>query len=149
MNEAWDGPEGIARTESGNTFSDTVINHATNPRNAGSIPDADAYAFLLGPCADKMEVWLKVRNGRVEDASFWTDGCGATIACGSMTTELVKGKTLGEVLAITAEAIATNLGGLPEDHVHCAGLASSTLKKAVAEYLNTRREPWKRSYGRH
>ncbi len=134
--------------ESGNAFSETVVDHATNPRNAGSMDDADVYASVLGPCGDNMEMWLKARDGGVEDVTFWTDGCGATIACGSMATELAKGKTLGEALAINAEVIARSLGGLPDDHAHCAGLASLTLKKAIIEYVNLQKEPWKRAYRR-
>ena len=135
--------------ESGNVFSETVIDHASNPRNAGSMDEADAYASVLGPCGDNMEMWLKARDGRVKDATFWTDGCGASIACGSMATELAKGKTLGEALAISAEVIAMNLGGLPDDHAHCAGLASLILKKTIIEYMNLQKEPWKRDYQRH
>ncbi|MFC1990040.1 iron-sulfur cluster assembly scaffold protein [Chloroflexota bacterium] len=138
----------IEQEESGNVFSATVTDHATNPRNAGSMDDADAYTSVLGPCGDNMEMWLKARDGIVKDITFWTDGCGATIACGSMATELAKGKTLGEALAINAEVIATNLGGLPDDHAHCARLASSTLKKAIIEYMNLQKEPWKRAYRR-
>ncbi|NWF77945.1 MAG: iron-sulfur cluster assembly scaffold protein [Chloroflexi bacterium] len=134
--------------ESGNVFSAAVIDHASNPRNARSMDDADAYASVLGPCGDNMEMWLKARDGRVKDVTFWTDGCGATIACGSMATELAKGKTLGEALAISAEVIAMKLGGLPDDHAHCAGLASLTLKKAIIEYMNLQKEPWKRAYKR-
>jgi nitrogen fixation NifU-like protein len=134
--------------ESSNAFSETVVDHATNPRNAGSMDDADAYASVLGPCGDNMEMWLKARDGKVKDVTFWTDGCGATIACGSMATELAKGKTLGEALAINAEVIARSLGGLPDDHTHCAGLASLTLKKAIIEYVNLQKEPWKRAYRR-
>ena len=134
--------------ESGDVFSVEVIDHATNPRNAGSMDDADAYASVLGPCGDNMEMWLKARDGIVKDVTFWTDGCGATIACGSMATELAKGKKLGEALAITADVIAMNLGGLPDDHAHCAGLASLTLKKAIIEYMNLQKEPWKRAYRR-
>jgi len=110
--------------------------------------DADAYASVLGPCGDNMEMWLKARDGRVKEVTFWTDGCGATIACGSMATELAKGKTLGEALAISAEVIARSLGGLPEDHIHCAGLASLTLKKVIIEYMNLEKEPWKKLYRR-
>jgi len=134
--------------ESGSVFSATVVDHATNPRNAGSMDDADAYASVLGPCGDNMEMWLKARDGRVKEVAFWTDGCGATIACGSMATELAKGKTLGEALAISAEVIAKSLGGLPDDHIHCAGLASLTLKKVIIEYMNLEKEPWKKFYRR-
>jgi nitrogen fixation NifU-like protein len=135
--------------ESGNAFSAAVIDHAANPRNAGSMDDADAYASVLGPCGDNMEMWLKARDGIVKDVVFWTDGCGPAIACGSMATELAKGKTLGEALAISAEVITRSLGGLPDDHIHCAGLASLTLKKVIIEYMNLQKEPWKRAYRRH
>jgi nitrogen fixation NifU-like protein len=138
----------IEQQESDNVFSAIVIDRATNPRNAGSMDNADAYASVLGPCGDNMEMWLKARDGIVNSVTFWTDGCDATIACGSMATELAQGKTLGEALAISAEVIATNLGGLPDGHVHCAGLASLTLKKVIIEYMNLQKEPWKRAYRR-
>jgi nitrogen fixation NifU-like protein len=138
----------IEQEESGNVFSAIVIDHATKPRNAGSMDNADAYASVWGPCGDNMEMWLKARDGIVKSVTFWTDGCDATIACGSMATELAKGKTLGEALAISAEVIARSLGGLPDDHIHCAGLASLTLKKAIIEYMNLQKEPWKRAYRR-
>jgi nitrogen fixation NifU-like protein len=136
-------PEGLVG------FSKEVIEHATHPRNVGSMDDADAYASVLGSCGDNMEMWLKARNGIVKGISFWTDGCVATIACGSIATELAKDKTLGEALTISAEVIVKNLGGLPEDHIHCAGLASLTLKKVIIEYINLERDPWKRAYQRH
>lgn len=132
-----------------NCFTEIFLDHAANPRNAGDIHDAEAYASVFGSCGDNMEMWLKIEDGNINDISFWTDGCEATIACGSMATVLAKGKTLGEALAINAETIATNLGGLPEDHAHCAGLASLTLKKAIIEYINLDREPWKRAYKRN
>jgi nitrogen fixation NifU-like protein len=136
----------VEQEESGSVFSEIVIDHATNPRNAGSMDDADAYASVLGPCGDNMEVWLKVRDDHIKQITFWTDGCGATIACGSMATELAMGKTLGEALAISAEIIIRSLGGLPGNHIHCAGLASLTLKKAIIEYMNLQEEPWKKAY---
>ncbi len=134
--------------EADNIFSTAVIDHATHPRNAGGMDEADAYANVLGPCGDNMEIWLKARDGIVKAVSFWTNGCAATIACGSITTDLAKNRTLGEAMAISAEVIAKRLGGLPDNHAHCAGLASLTLKKAIIEYMNLQREPWKRAYGR-
>ena len=148
MTTAWDKFQEIMKAELRKTYSETVVDYILNPRNTGSIADADAHASVLGPCGDNMEIWLKVKDGKVENTSFWTDGCGATGACGGMATELAQGKTLGEALAISAEVIITNLGGLPEDHIHCAGLASLTLKKAVLEYMNLQREPWKKAYSK-
>jgi nitrogen fixation NifU-like protein len=139
----------IDQDESGSVFSELVIDHANNPRNIGSMDDADAYASVLGSCGDNMEMWLKTRDDRVKDVTFWTDGCGATIACGSMATELAKGKTLGEALTINAEVILKSLGGLPKNHIHCAGLASLTLKKTIIKYLNFQKEPWKKAYQKY
>lgn len=148
MSDGLDQLEDEIMAEMRKAFSETAIEHAMNPRNVGSVPDADAYASLLGPCGDNMEIWLKISGDRVIDATFWTDGCGSAIAYGSMVTELAKGKTLREALALSAEVIVRNLGGLPEDSLHCAGLASSTFKKALIEYMNLEREPWKKAYRR-
>lgn len=136
-------PEGLS------DLSKQVIDHATHPRNAGSIDDADAYASVLGSCGDNMEMWLKANDGKVKNVTFWTDGCEATIACGSIATELARNKTLGEALAISAEVIFENLGGLPKNHIHCAGLASLALKKVIIEYLDLQKDPWKKNYQRY
>jgi len=129
-------------------YSQTVIDHAQNPRNVGAIYDADGFASVTGPCGDTMEIWLKVRDGIVRHATFRTDGCGATISAGSVLTELVKGKTVSEGYRITQEDVLEALGGLPEESVHCALLAVDTLKAAIRDYLDTRNEPWKRAYRR-
>lgn len=149
MSDGLDQLEDEIMAEMRKVFSETAIDHAMNPRNVGSIPDADAYASVLGTCGDNMEIWLRISGDRVIDATFWTDGCGSTIACGSMATELARGKTLREALTISAEVIVRDLGGLPADSLHCAGLASSTLKKALIEYIDFQKEPWKKAYRRH
>ena len=127
-------------------YTEVVIDHAQNPRNVGSIPDADGFASVTGPCGDTMEIWLKVRNGAIEQATFWTDGCGTSIAAGSMVTELAKGKTIVNALKITQQDVLDALGGLPEESVHCALLAANTVKEAAKEYLTIKNEPWKRAY---
>jgi len=131
------------------TYSEKVIDHAMNPRNVGSMPDAEGFASVTGPCGDTMEIWLRVKADRVVDATFWTDGCGTTIAAGSMITELAKGKAVGEALKITQQDVLNASGGLPEESVHCALLAANTLKGAIKDYLAFRKEPWKRAYRRH
>lgn len=68
-------------------YSPVVVDHAQNPRNVGSIQDADGFASVIGPCGDTIEIWLKIRDGAIDDVTFWTDGCGTTIAAGSMVTE--------------------------------------------------------------
>ncbi|MBL7209404.1 MAG: iron-sulfur cluster assembly scaffold protein [Dehalococcoidia bacterium] len=129
-------------------YTETAIDHAMNPRNAGSIAGADGFGSVTGPCGDTMEIWLKVKDGKVADAAFWTDGCGTTIACGSMVTEMVKSRNVVHALAINQSEILGSLGGLPEDSLHCALLAADTLQAAIRDYLALKREPWKKAYRR-
>ena len=126
-------------------YTEAVIDHAQQPRNVGSIPNADGFASVTGPCGDNMEIWLKVGNGKVKEAKFWTDGCGTTIAAGSMTTEMAQGKGLAEASKIAQEDVLDALGGLPEESVHCALLAADTLKEAIKDYLAYSNEPWRRA----
>ena len=116
-------------------FSDKAISHAVNPRNVGNLEGADAFASVTGPCGGTMEMWLKVDDGRITSATFWTDGCAPSIACGSMITEMAKGRTLAEALGIWGVDVLEALGGLPTAHVHCSALASKTLMEAVLRYI--------------
>jgi len=93
-----------------------------------------------------MEIRLKAKDGRITDATFWTDGCSTTAACGSMATETIKGKDIAQALAINQNDILKALGGLPEDNRHCALLAANTVKAAVQDYIAIRKEPWKKAY---
>lgn len=131
------------------TYTETVIDHAMNPRNVGSIQDADGFASITGPCGDTMEIWLRVKDGRIRHAAFWTDGCGTTIAAGSMITELASGKGITDALKMAQQDVLDALGGLPEDSLHCALLAANALKEAIKDYLTFKNEPWKRAYKRH
>jgi nitrogen fixation NifU-like protein len=130
-------------------YSEMVIDHAMNPRNVGDILDADGVGAVTGPCGDTMEIWLKVNNRQISKATFWTDGCGTSIASGSMVTEIVKGKSIAEAMKITSDDVLDALGGLPEESVHCALLAADTLKAAIQDYLALKKDPWKRAYRRH
>jgi len=121
-------------------FSKTVVDHAQNPRNIRSIPDPDGNGSFTGPCGDTMRIWLKVRNDTILDATFWTDGCGTTIAAGSMITELAKGRRLEEAKRISSDAVLDALGGLPEESLHCATLAAETLEAAIRNYLDLTKE---------
>jgi len=124
-------------------YTEAVINHILHPRNFRSMPQADALAVVTGPCGDTMEIWLKINAGKVVAASFWTDGCGSTVACGSIATEMLKGRTVAQAMAVSQDEILNALGGLPEENRHCALLAANTVKEAVKDYLDTRNEPWK------
>jgi len=130
-------------------YSETAIDHSMNPRNVGDMEDADGFAKVTGSCGDAMEIWLKVNNGTIAGATFMTDGCGTSIASGSMVTELVKGRTIPEARGINQQYILNALGGLPEESEHCALLAANALKAAIRDYLAMRKEPWKRAYRKH
>lgn len=127
-------------------YNETVADHIINPRNAGSLTDPDGFASRHSSCGECMEIWLKVKNNRVNEVSFWTDGCAATIACGSMASELAKGKNISDILKMEFMAVVNGLDGLPEGNYHCAELAADALKAAVKDYLLIRRDPWKKAY---
>ena len=127
-------------------YTDVVIDHAMNPRNVGSMVDADGFGQVTGPCGDTMEIWIRTRNDTVSDISFWTDGCGTSIAAGSMVTELAKGKAVANALTMTPQDVLDALGGLPEESAHCALLAVNTLKMGIKDYLTFKKYPWKRDY---
>jgi nitrogen fixation NifU-like protein len=122
-------------------YSDKVMDHFTNPRNVGDMEDADGVGQEGNPtCGDAMKIYIKVKNDRIVDAKFKTFGCGAAIAVSSMVTEMVKGKTLDEALAISKEAVANELGGLPPQKMHCSMLGSDALKKAIEDYRSKLRQ---------
>ena len=129
-------------------YSEQVIDHFQNPRNLGEIPASDGFGTITGPCGDTMEISLRVRGDRIIDANFWTDGCGPSIASGSMTTELAKGKSIAEARSVTKDVILSSLGGLPEESEHCALLAADTLREAIKDYIDLKKEPWKKGYRR-
>ncbi len=106
------------------------------PRNAGSMPEADAEGTMGDPkCGDTLTVYIKVKDEVIEDISFLVFGCTASIATSSMTTVLAKGKTLAEAMKITEEDVIEALGGLPEEKKHCSNLGVSALRKAIRSYL--------------
>ena len=116
-------------------YSDKVMQHFTDPHNVGEIPDADGVGNVGNPvCGDIMRLYIKVKDGRIEDARFKTFGCGAAIATSSMVTDLVKGKTIDEALEISNKAVAEALGGLPKVKMHCSVLAEEALRSAIEDY---------------
>ena len=117
-------------------FSKKVIIEYRNPSNFGLIENPDAVGRIKGPCGDTMQIMLKIDNDRITNVRFWTDGCGTSIACGSMLTKMIKGKTIEEISNITSEKLNDELDGLPENHVHCTVLAVNTLKKTIKNLIN-------------
>ena len=130
----------------GAVYSEKVVDHALNPRNVGVIQYPDGYGRATIQCGDTLQICLRVKDNIITDAKFVTNGCGPTIACGSITSELIKGKSVSEALEITEEDIIGNLDGLPESEVHCSHLAASTLRQAIRDYLLLKREPWKKNF---
>jgi nitrogen fixation NifU-like protein len=146
MTSDWEQFEELIQAEMRKVYSETTIDHAMNPRNVGDMRDADGFAKVTGPCGDTMEIWLRIKNGTIAEASFLTDGCGTSIASGSMVTEMVKGRSITEARKINQQDVLTALGGLPEESQHCALLVANTLKAAIRDYLAMEKEPWKRAY---
>ena len=118
-------------------YSEVVIREYRNPSNFGVIEKPDAIGEIKGPCGDTMKFTLNINNGILINARFWTDGCGATIACGSMLTKMIKGKSIKEIINIKEEQLTNALDGLPEEHMHCSRLAVNTLKKAIKKSCNS------------
>ena len=116
-------------------YSEKVMDHFMNPRNVGEIEDADGVGMVgNAKCGDIMKMYLKIENDVIVDCKFKTFGCGAAIATSSMATELIKGKTIEEALALTNSAVVEALEGLPAVKVHCSVLAEEAVKSALADY---------------
>ena len=116
-------------------YSDVVMDHFRNPRNVGVIQDANVVVKVGDPsCGDALLVFFKIVDDRVEDIKYKIFGCGAAIATSSIASEMVKGKTLDEVLEVTDAKITAALHGLPADKLHCSNLAATAFHAAVNEY---------------
>ena len=127
-------------------YSETTVDHVLNPRNTSQFRNADGYAACSSGCGENMKIWLQIRNSSIWNAGFWTDGCAATIACGSMATELAQDKTIAQAMKVTGSDIAEALEDLPEGNLHCAELAAQTLQTALRDCLVTQQQPWKKLY---
>ena len=114
-------------------YSNTVIKHWMNPVNLGRMDDSDGYGRVTGVCGDTIEVFIKLDGQVISDVRFSTDGCGTTIACGSMLVSLATSRSLEEAARIDKKAILSALGGLPAEDQHCAELAANALKYALID----------------
>ena len=111
------------------------MDHFQHPRNVGKLPDADGVGEVgNAKCGDIMKIYLKIRDDVIEDVKFETFGCGSAIASSSMATEMIKGRPLSEALALTNQAVAQALDGLPAHKLHCSVLAEEAIKAALADY---------------
>lgn len=123
-------------------YSKKVIEHFTRPHNQGTIKNPSGTGIVGNPvCGDLMKIYIKVKKDRVDgeiisDIKFETLGCASAIATSSMVTDLAKGKTIEEAMAITRDSVADSLGGLPPIKMHCSNLASDALHAAIEDYEN-------------
>lgn len=116
-------------------YSEKVLDHFSNPRNVGELPDANGVGEVGNAvCGDIMKMYLKIDEGIIKDVRFKTFGCGAAIATSSMATELIKGKTLDEALQLSNKAVVSALDGLPPVKVHCSVLAEQAVRAALSDY---------------
>ena len=116
-------------------YSDKVMDHFRNPRNLGTLENADGIGEVgNAKCGDIMKIYLKIDDGIISDVRFETFGCASAIASSSMATELIKGKSIDEALSLTNQAVTEALGGLPAQKIHCSVLAEQAIKKALEDY---------------
>lgn len=116
-------------------YTEQVMEHFTNPRNVGEIPDADGVGEVgNAKCGDIMKMYIKVKDNVITDVKFKTYGCGSAIATSSIATEMIKGHTLEEALQLSNKAVVEALGGLPAHKIHCSVLAEQSIKAAIADY---------------
>lgn len=112
-------------------YSTKVLEQARNPENLGRMEAPDAHAIITGWCGDTMEIYLRLNGNTIQEATFLTDGCGPSVACGSMLTTMVQGMALNAANRIDPADLILALDGLPEESAHCAELAVNTLRQAI------------------
>ena len=120
-------------------YSEKVMDHFQNPRNVGKMEDPSGVGEVgNAKCGDIMRMYLKVNDETrvIEDVKFITFGCGSAIATSSMATEMIKGKSIQEALALTNKAVCEALDGLPAAKVHCSVLAEEAIKSALKDYYD-------------
>lgn len=118
-------------------YSEKVMDHFRNPRNLGKMDDADGIGEVgNAKCGDIMKMYIKVKDGIIEDVKFNTFGCGSAIASSSMATEMIKGKSIDDALELSNKAVVEALDGLPTHKIHCSVLAEEAAKAAVKDYYD-------------
>ena len=118
-------------------YSEKVMDHFRNPRNLGKMDDADGIGEVgNAKCGDIMKMYIKVKDGIIEDVKFNTFGFGSAIASSSMATEMIKGKSIDDALELSNKAVVEALDGLPTHKIHCSVLAEEAVKAAVKDYYD-------------
>ena len=124
-------------------YSEKVMDHFMNPRNVGTIENASGVGEVgNAKCGDIMKIYLQIENDILVDVKFETFGCGSAIASSSMATEMIKGKSIHEALALTNKAVAEALDGLPAHKMHCSVLAEEAIKNALKDYFDKNNIPY-------
>lgn len=124
-------------------YSEKVMDHFMHPRNVGTIEDASGVGEVgNAKCGDIMKIYLKVENDIIEDVKFETFGCGSAIASSSMATEMIKGKSIYDAMALTNKAVAEALDGLPAHKMHCSVLAEEAIRSALKDYFDKNNIPY-------
>ena len=119
-------------------YSEKVMDHFTNPRNMGELPDADGIGEIgNAKCGDIMKMYIKVSGDVITDVTFKTYGCCSAIATSSIATEMIKGHTIAEALTLSNKAVVEALDGLPANKIHCSVLAEQAIKAAISDYYAT------------
>ena len=118
-------------------YTETVMDHFKNPRNVGSMENADGVGEVgNAKCGDIMKIYLKIKDDIITDVKFETFGCGSAIASSSIATEMIKGKSIADTLALTNKEVVEALGGLPTHKLHCSVLAEEAIKSAIKDYYD-------------
>ncbi len=116
-------------------YTEQVMEHFTNPRNVGEIVDADGVGEVgNAKCGDIMKIFLKIKDGIIEDVKFKTYGCASAIATSSIATEMIKGQPIEKAVELSNKAVVEALGGLPAHKIHCSVLAEQAIKAALRDY---------------
>lgn len=117
-------------------YNEKVIENYSNPKNVGKIENASGIGEVGNPvCGDIMKMYIEVKDNVITDVKFKTFGCGAAIASSSVSTQMIKGKTIEEALKLTNKDVVDELGGLPPIKLHCSVLAEEAIRKAIADYF--------------
>ncbi|HUT78802.1 MAG TPA: iron-sulfur cluster assembly scaffold protein [Polyangia bacterium] len=122
-------------------YNDLLIEHFTNPRNVGELPDGEADGLGIAgdpACGDQMKLWIGVRDGRIARIAFKSFGCPGAIATSSMLTALAEGRTVEEAKRLTDDDVIDALGGIPERKRHCSLLGVKALRAAIFDWESRR-----------
>jgi len=134
-NEIRDKMLAIIRGKAKEIYSEKIVEYGTNPGNYGRIDLPDGYAKNTDACGESIEVFLKVANGKIADSRFMSNGCIFTVAACNAAAEMAKGKTVHDCITINRSSIMSHLGGVPEDHEHCALSAALVFQRALRNYI--------------